>query len=362
MADKKYKIDRLIANAMHFPAIGTKESPLFLYTKVPEYKGTTDNFDDKYSTDKNYSSWLKEKERIYGSPKNIIKVFIHARGVETMGLTSPVGSTHATVSRKYWVDIRESEIYGDPLRALSLPLVCSNIEEVYIDIEVLDRAFKNSPYAIERLKMEKCNIGGIWGTLLGGNKTGALAQSDIPYKMFLSANGKSSFKRLRTVAIVKDLFVGREDKFLTRGIGSRSYEEHANEIKETGASMVVSNIEENNSTYGVISTAPNIYKFDRDVLDSKAKEFAASFAKVIEESKKATTAESEVEAESKAEEESALNQFLNELLTKYGDNGAKIIVRSALSTMESSERTHVTNRINKEIASKIGLQAGGTKG
>lgn len=355
MADKKYKIDRLIANAMHFPAIGTKESPLYLYTKVPEYKGITDNFDDKYSTDKNYSTWLKEKERIYGSPKNIIKVFIHARGVETMGLTSPVGSTHATVSRKYWVDIRESEIYGDPFRALSIPLVCSNIEEVYIDIEVLDRAFKNSPHAIERLKMEKCNIGGIWGTLLGGSNGGSLAQSDIPYKMFLSANGKSSFKRLRTVAIVKDLFVGREDKFLTRGIGSRSYEEHANDIKETGASMVVSNIEENNSTYGVISTAPNIYKFDRDVLDSKAKEFAASFAKVIEESKKATTTESEVEAESKAEEKSKINQFLEELLGKYGDNGAKIIVKSALSTIASNERVEITSEIDKAIANRLGL-------
>ena len=355
MADKKYKIDRLIANAMHFPAVGTKESPLFLYTKVPEYKGTLDNFDDKYSTDKNYDKWLKEKERIYSSPRNIIKVFIHVNGVETMGLTSPVGSTHATSSRKYGVDIRESEIYGDPFRALSLPLVCSNIEEIYIDIEVLDRAFKNFPNAIERLRMEGCDISGIWGTLLGGNKTGALMQSDIPYKMFLSANGKSSFKRIRTVAIVRGLFAGHEDKFLTRGIGKRSYEEHVEEIKATGASMVISNIEENNSTYGVISTAPNIYKFDRDVLDSKAKEFADSFAKVVGESKKAATAEREGEAESKTGEESEINNFIEELLVKYGDNGAKIIVKSALSTMEFSERTHVTNRINKEIASSIGL-------
>lgn len=355
MADKKYKVDRLVANAMHFPAVGTNESPLFLYTKVPEYRGTTDNFDDKYSTDKYYNTWLKEKEKIYGSPRNIIKVFIHVDGVETMGLTPPVGAAHTTVSRKYGISIREAEIYGDPFRALSSPLVCSNVEEIYIDIEVLDRAFKNSPDVIDRLKSEGCDISGIWGTLLVGNKTGALMQSDIPYKMFLSANGKSSFKRLRTVAIVRGLFTGHEDKFLTRGIGKRSYEEHAEEIKATGASMVISNIEENNSTYGVISTAPNIYMFDRDILDSKAKEFAASFAKVVGESKKAATAESAGAAESKADEKSEINKFIEELLVKYGDNGAKIIVKSALSTMESSERTHVTNRINKEIASSVGL-------
>jgi hypothetical protein len=342
MANNKYRIDRLIANAMHFPAVGGIDDPMILYTKVPEYNGSEENIEGTYSKNKNYSIWANKKDKVYSSPRNIMKVYIHLGGVETITFTSPVGMTAASNHRAYGVELPEVELYGNPFKAIINPLVCSNIEEVYIDAHVIELTLRANAQLEQEWQMGGINTQEVRQILM--SETPGMYQSDTPYKLLKHAIGNSKLNRIRTVAITKGLFVGNEDKFLTRDMGVRSCEKNAEAIKTTGAMVAASRVEENNKTYSSIVTSPNIYLFDREKLVNYAEKYAERFSKDAKAKSESITSENENDNE--------LDMIIAELIKKYGKNGAGMMIRSALSTMSHDDIAVATKGIDKELLKK----------
>ena len=342
MADKRYKMDKLVANAMHFPAVGSKNEPLFLYTKVPEYTGGKENIESTYAKNSKYAEWVRAKDKIYGSPRNIRSVYIHKRGVEVTAFIEPVGTSSRRHSREYPVDITAENVTGNALRALSSPLVCSNIEEIYIDYELIRIAIETDSQFIDELSRSGVNIREL-DSITRGN---IIAQSKLPKVMLDISNG-GVLSRVRTVAITNRLFEGREKEFLisanSKNGYARSYEVRADEIKSTGCSIIVSNVSENNSSYGNISTSPNIYLFDRNVLVQEAERFRGHFIAAVNSKKDNKTENKELNTGG--------NKLVQEILvlkSNYGDRVASMIVNTAISTMRKSDREQI-EKIIKDI-------------
>lgn len=340
MAYKRYRSDKIISNALHYPAVGDIDSPLFLYTKVPEYDGRTENSEIGYSKSSYYGEWLKKKEQIYSSPRNIRSVYIHKNGVSILLFKEPVGIKGIRHSRKY-IKMESDILYGNPFNALYKPLVCSNIEEIYIDISIIMQIVKHDNNFVNDLMSIDNRI--IQELMSFNSRNGAIIQSDIPMKMFGTTN-IGSFGRVRTIAITKNIYDGNEDKFLVIPTKDNKYartiEVRANELKQQQSSVMVSMINSNNSSYGNLATSPNIYMFDRNVLSAWANKFQAEFtstvSKVLHEYKTSET----------CKEVDKLTIEIERLKGQYGEKVADMIIKAAISTMRKDDIEKIGNYIN----------------
>ncbi len=345
MANKRYRADKIIANAMHYPAIGDIDNPLFLYSKVPEYDGRIENSEIEYSQNKHYREWLKKKESVYSSPRNIRSVYIHSTGVSILAFTEPVGIKGVRHSRKYLKIESDATLYGNPLTALSKPVVCSNIEEVYIDISIILRVLEQDPtFANEVVSNTGNNT--IQELIKLNSSTGIMAESNIPINILKMASSVS-FNRLRTVAVTKNIYHGYEDKFLVvptkESKYSRTIEVRASELKQQQCSAIVSRVNSNNKSYGSIATSPNIYMFDRKILSAWANKFQAEFT---------DTVSSTIHEENKAdisEENNVLETEIKRLNDQYGNKVADMIIKSAMSTMRKEDIAKISKYINRNL-------------
>ncbi len=334
MANKRYRADKIIANAMHYPAVGDTDNPLFLYSKVPEYDGRTENSEIGYSQNKHYSEWSKKKESVYSSPRNIRSVYIHSNGVSILTFTEPVGVKGVRHSRKYLKIDSDDILYGNPLTALSKPVVCSNIEEVYIDISIIIRVLEQDPiFANEVVSNTGNNT--IQELIKLNSSTGIMAESNIPINILKMA-GSVSFNRLRTVAITKNIYTGYEDRFLAvptkESKYSRTIEVRANELKQQQCSAMVSRINSNNKSYGSLATSPNIYMFDRNVLYEWASKFRQEFTGVIKNHSIKEDTSTKYE-----QKNSILIDEIERLDSKYGKKVTDMIIKSAIPTMRKND-------------------------
>lgn len=341
MGEKRVRVDKVVANAMHFPAVGSYDDPMFLYTKVPEYNGANENIESGYAKNAKYSEWVSAKEKVYSSPRNIRAVYMYDSGVEVLTFKPPFGMKVARHGRKYGTSIDRENAYGNALSALSKPLVCSNIEEVYIDVSLVSIAINTSDELRDSLARMGISIGEI-NNILGAQ---AILESKLPEALLSLSNG-SVFNRVRTVAITNGLFTGLEGKFLQpaneKNSYARSYELSANEIRQSGASMLISRIDKNNKNYGNLSTAPNIYLYDRNILSEAAERFASTFGSAVAEHKEAVKEQAQAE---KSGEYDQLKALVAGMRSNYGDRLTDKIVKSALSTMNKVDRDIVENVI-----------------
>ncbi len=336
----KRQIVKEIANGLHL-SVGNYE--LNFYKKVPEYKG--DNISDKYRDKRGYKEWTWDKDKVYSSPRNIRSVYIHRHGVAVLMFTAPKGRKSIRTNRRVFtggIDSKPNITWtGLPLEALSKPLVCSNVEEIYVDWHVFLEMSKwlgieNKDHMGMQIlqnpqQFEHMPVNGI-------------VKSDLPIQC-LGANGEllKGFSRLRTVAITDNITIpsNNEEDWLIKPSKdnnyARTFEARIDELRMYGAKMMVSVIDSNNSNYSKLDTSPNIYLFDREVLVPWAQRFEQEFKEAVAKKKRRKSVDKTKETNKKVNYTEEVQQEIKKLATEierlksiHGTTGAHDIVKRGL--------------------------------
>lgn len=343
-----YRIDKIVANAVHRPAVGSGNDVLPLYTKVDGYSGSEENIESGFASSNYYAEWIKRKESTYNSPRNIRRLFIGRDRVTVQLFVGYVVSGKVQgrkiLHTNYYVpavkldgkDFKaesiehivsggfQQNIAGNIMKVVAQPLVCSNIEEIYIDPLMIRILLNSNDERI--LQQVGSGLSSILSTAESGNT--AMIKSDVPLAWFNATHASNKFSRLRTVAIATNLDA-LQDNISDAFDGKRMYEREdtAGQLLRSGV-LIASEINSNNSNYMSFNTSTGIYKYDAEVLDSYFEKVKQKFKEEVQKVKSDT-------AEVKTK--TALEETLDELALQRGEKVTAMILRSAASTMQHTD-------------------------
>lgn len=333
----------IITEEINIPYIkDSDDNRLILYTKVPEWKGTDGdegNTPEWYMKSNKYAEYTEKCEKTFNSPRNVRKLFITAECIGILFYAGIVNGDARTIKKSVRnISISDESLSNgkQALRGIVSPYVLSNLEEIYIDSRIFHSIIDND-YTISIM-----NQNGLYNSMnkidMAVNSGGKFAikeklfnSGSVMYNILSIATGESDiqskFKRLHTFAVINNLskyinMLGIESDAHNKGDRASWWIMHVEHISSAYCIATASEIAMKESK---INISANIYKYDRHIL-------TAYVNKAIEYEMEQNNNNSE-NVGNNYEIKGELEEYLDDMCNRLGDNMAMSILQAAASTM-----------------------------
>ncbi len=320
--------------------VGTSDKPLYLYKTVNE-----EHEPNYYKESTAYQKYIDIKDKIYGSPNNIRAVWIADTCVYVQTfekISEKMGKSYA--QKRDWFAYDKWECtHGNPLNGLSQKYYLKNLEELYIETDIIYTMMETMPWLTEKIG---CDVNKL-DDMLRSNLNKAV-ESEIP-RIIWDAVVHQEFPRLHTFGITR--YVASTDSYaraefliersgLTENIESSIYNRE-NYMKMYGGSVMYSKFNVSKEAYMNMHTDPDIYLFDREYLSNFAGKYANNSTGIYKSNTNINTDSNITKTNNKDSnsrqaknnvnsEVEAMEEMIRALDYKYGEKIANEIIKEAV--------------------------------
>lgn len=333
----------IIAEEINIPYIkDSDDNRLILYTKVPEWKvtdGDEGNTPEWYTKSNKYVEYTEKCEKTFNSPRNVRKLFIATDSIGILFYAGIVNGSCRTIKKSVRnINISDESLNNgkQALRGIVSPYVLSNLEEIYIDSRIFHSIIDND-YTISIM-----NQNGLYNDMnkidMAVNSGGKFAIKEklfdscsVMYNVLSIATGEpdiqNKFRRLHTFAVINNLSkyintIGIESTVPNKYDRTSWWVMYGEHISSAYCIATASEIAMKESK---INISANIYKYDRNIL-------TAYVNKAIEHEMGQNNSNLG-NVGNNSEIKGGLEEYLDDMCNRLGDNMAMCILQAAASTM-----------------------------